>query len=120
MRGKSDHTRTRSLRASQTEAERILWQQLRARRLNGWKFRRQHRIGPYIVDFVCLPARLVLELDGSQHLQHVAYDSARTHYLARRGYAVQRFWNDDVFLRLNDVLNAIALALPSSHLASDG
>ena len=113
MRGKSDRTRTRSLRATQTEAERALWQRLRDRQLNGWKFRRQHRIGPYIVDFICLSAGLVLELDGSQHLMHSAYDLQRTHYLERRGYAVLRFWNDEVFLHLEDVMNAIMMKLQS-------
>ncbi len=68
MRSKQDHTRERQLRRNQTEAERILWERLRDRRLAGFKFRRQHRVGPYYADFVCTEARLIVEPDGSQHL----------------------------------------------------
>lgn len=78
MRGKQDHSRERSLRLDQTEAERMLWARLRSRRLQGFKFRRQHRIGPYIADFVCPECRLVIELDGSQHLDAVEHDAARS------------------------------------------
>jgi len=78
MRGKQDHSRERSLRRDQTEAERLLWQCLRKRDLLGHKFRRQHRIGPYYADFVCLSAWLVVELDGSQHLVRAEYDVTRS------------------------------------------
>jgi very-short-patch-repair endonuclease len=70
--------RARSLRANQTESERRLWGELRGRRLGGWKWRRQAPIGPFIVDFYCPAARLVVELDGSQHLDQTDYDERRT------------------------------------------
>ena len=108
MRGKQDRSRERELRRNQTEAERILWRQLRGRRLLGARFRRQHRVGPYFADFACPELWLVVELDGSQHLEQVAYDSTRSNYLAAVGYRVLRFWNDDVIARTEEVLDAIA------------
>ena len=121
MRGKQDHSRQHCLRRSLTEAELVLWQHLRGRRLFGWKFRRQHRIGAYFVDFVCLQTRLVIELDGSQHAERTAYDLARTKFLAEQGFRVLRYWNDAVFLRLDEVLDQITMAVnavecPSSAL----
>ncbi len=102
--------RARALRAAQTEVERRLWQRLRNRQLNGAKFRRQHPIGPYIADFFCLDARLVIELDGSQHgeesAQHV--DQRRTEYLENEGYRVLRFWNEEVMDNIDGVLEEIA------------
>ena len=115
MRGPQPHTRERGLRRLQTEAERKLWQHLRDRRLLGYKFRRQHRIVRFYADFVCLQARLVVELDGSQHLDQRAYDDARTHCLQQHGYRVLRVWNDDVLLRIDDALAAIAAALAAPH-----
>ena len=111
MRGKQDHSRERALRRDQTEAERHLWQFLRDRRLHGFKFRRQHRIGWYFADFVCTDHGLVVELDGSQHLDRVDADAVRTRVLAAMGYRVVRFWNDDVFLRTGAVLDAILATL---------
>ena len=121
MRGKQDHSRQHGLRRQQTEPERALWQQLRDRRLRGWKFRRQHRIGPHLVDFVCLQVRLIIELDGSQHAEQVEHDLARTRFLEQRGFRVLRYWNDAVFQRLNEILDEIANVLdindcPSSAL----
>ena len=110
MRGRQDHSRERELRRFQTDAERRLWQQLRSRRLLGHRFRRQHRIGPFYADFACPETWLVVELDGSQHLEAAADDAARTAYLQRRGYRVLRFWNDEVLQRMPDVLAAIAEA----------
>ena len=115
MRGRQTHTRERSLRRDQTDGERILWQHLRDRRLLGYKFRRQHRIGRFYPDFVCLQARLIIELDGSQHLERQAYDEARTRCLQQYGYRVIRLWNDDVLLRIDDALAAIAAALAAPH-----
>jgi very-short-patch-repair endonuclease len=89
MRGKQDHTRERSLRREQTESERVLWARLRDRCLAGFKFRRQHRIGPYFADFVCVAFHLVIELDGSQHLDQVDYDIVRSQFLQSQGYRVQ-------------------------------
>ena len=120
MRGKTNHARERRLRRDQTEAERVLWQHVRDRRLLGWKFRRQHRVGPYFADFTCTEGHLIVELDGSQHLDAVEHDAARTRFLETRGFRVLRFWNDDVLRETDAVLDAIAAALaphpPSGHL----
>jgi lysyl-tRNA synthetase class 2 len=118
MRGKQDHSRERALRHDQTDAERHLWQALRNRRLGGFRFRRQHRIGPYYADFACTEASLVVELDGSQHLQQHEHDALRTACLQQRGYRVLRFWNDDARLRTDEVLDAILGALRTPHPAS--
>ena len=100
-------SRARQLRARQTEAERKLWFLLRDRRLNGAKFRRQVPIGNYIVDFVCQEAKLIVELDGGQHADQVAYDTARTEWLAGVGYRVLRIWNNDLTENEEGVLTAI-------------
>jgi len=107
MRGHRDHTRERELRRASTEAEQRLWYLLRDRRLDGFKFRRQHRIGPYYVDFVCHRAQLVVEADGGQHATHASYDAARTHYLESRGLRVLRFWNHEVLGDTEAVLDAV-------------
>ena len=117
MRGPQPHLRERNLRRQQTEAERALWQHLRDRRLLGYKFRRQHRIDRFYPDFVCLQARLIIELDGSQHLDQRTYDEARTRCLQGLGYRVIRLWNDDVLLRIDDALAVIAAALVAPHPA---
>ena len=96
--------RARRLRNSATDAERHLWRYLRRENLAGYKFRRQYPIADYIVDFVCVSARLVVELDGGQHLQAAAYDTERTQVIESHGYHVLRFWNDDVLLRTEAVL----------------
>ncbi|KRE85532.1 DNA-cytosine methyltransferase [Rhodanobacter sp. Soil772] len=97
----------RRLRNDCTDAERRLWHSLRYRQLAGHKFRRQCPLAGYIADFVCVPARLVVELDGGQHLDALAYDRRRTEALQREGYRVLRFWNDDVLLRTEDVVAEI-------------
>ena len=86
----------RKLRREQTEAEARVWACLRNRRLNGYKFRRQVPIGPYVADFVCEATKTVVELDGSQHEDRRDYDAARTDYLEGKGYRVFRFWNSDL------------------------
>lgn len=111
MRGKQDHSRERNLRRAQTDAEARLWQYLRAGRLAGYKFRRQHRIESYFVDLVCTDARLIVEIDGGQHAERVAYDAARTAALEAAGYRAIRFWNDDVFARAEAVLAEILRTL---------
>jgi very-short-patch-repair endonuclease len=93
-----------------TEAERVLWLHLRQRRLGGFRFRRQHPVGPFVVDFMCVERRLVVEVDGSQHLQSVS-DQARDAWLKQRGFGVLRFWNHDVLERTAQVLEAILEAL---------
>jgi len=115
MRGKQDHSRERTLRREQTESERILWMRLRDRRLSGFKFRRQHKIGPYFADFACTEVGVVIELDGSQHLDQVGYDVVRPQFLQSQGYRVLRFWNDEVLLRMDDVLEEILRALRTPH-----
>ena len=104
-------TRARRLRNNSTDAERRLWYFLRNQQLAGHKFRRQYPLAGYIVDFVCVPARLMVELDGGQHLEAVAYDQQRTEALHGEGYRVLRFWNDDVLLRAEDVVAEIFRAL---------
>ena len=106
--------RARRLRRQSTDAERALWSQLRDRRLEGVRFRRQAPIGWYIADFVSHERKLIVELDGGQHAGRRAYDARRTRWLESRGYKVLRFWNDDVLLRLTSVLEAIAQELRES------
>jgi very-short-patch-repair endonuclease len=99
--------RAGDLRHNQTEAEAKLWSRLRAHRMAGVQFRRQHAIGNYIVDF-CSPRRkLIIELDGSQHLDQAEYDLERTQYLEAKGYRVLRFWNNDVMNNIEIILNTI-------------
>jgi very-short-patch-repair endonuclease len=99
--------RAGELRQNQTEAEAKLWSRLRAHRMAGVQFRRQHAIGNYIVDF-CSPRRkLVIELDGSQHLDQAEYDSERTKFLEAKGYRILRFWNNEVMNEIDAVLNVI-------------
>jgi adenine-specific DNA-methyltransferase len=76
-----------------------------------WKFRRQHPIGPFVVDFICAERRLIVELDGGQHVEHARYDEARTQWLCARGYAVRRYWNDDVIGDIEAVLEDILMHL---------
>ena len=88
--------RARNLRRRQTDAEARLWNALRDRGLGGWKWRRQVPFGAYYLDFLCEEARLVVELDGGQHAEQVAYDARRTDYLRSRGLRVLRFWNSTI------------------------
>ena len=101
--------RARILRSTMTDAERFLWRSLR-RRAFGRKFRRQEPIGPYIVDFVCFERRVVLELDGGQHLESDA-DRIRDRWLEGQGFRVLRFWNHEVLGNVEGVLRAIAVAI---------
>ena len=97
----------RELRKNQTEAEQKLWQAIRLKQINGIKFRRQHAIGPYIVDFCSLSQNLIIELDGSQHLEQKEYDMQRTDFLQSKGFRVLRFWNNDVMNDLEGVIQKI-------------
>ncbi len=99
------------LRKDPTPAERKLWAYLRGNKLKGVNFRRQHAIGNFIVDFVSVKKKLVIELDGSQHLEQAEYDVERTKYLELQGYKVIRFWNNDVMKDINGVLRAIELVV---------
>jgi len=84
---------------------------LRDRQFRGYKFRRQHPIPPYIADFVCVEAGLIIEIDGSQHLAEEARDAVRARYLERLGYRTVRYWDNDVLLKTSEVLEAILLEL---------
>jgi len=106
----------KGMRKHQSDAERALWQKLRAQRLLGYKFRRQVVIEPYIVDFVCLEAKLIIEADGGQHVEQPSYDEQRTAYLEGLGYRVLRFWNHEILNELESVLNQIADVLIRSPL----
>ena len=103
----------RRLRKTQTDAERSLWQRLRNRSLAGCKFRRQHPVGPYICDFVCIDRQLVVELDGGQHATQVKQDADRTAYLNAQGFRVIRFWNHEVLTQREAVLERILSCLLS-------
>jgi very-short-patch-repair endonuclease len=106
-------TRARALRCDLTDAERIIWNELRAHRLNGAGFRRQTPVGPYVVDFICHEAKLVIELDGGQHFEaeHLAKDARRDAFLAGKGLRVLRFNNYDVMTNRSGVLQTIAAVL---------
>lgn len=97
----------RALRRHGTDAEKVLWDRLRNRQLEGRKFRRQQVMGIYIADFLCLDPKLVIELDGGQHAERTEQDAQRTRYLQRLGYQVLRFWNHEVLREPEVVLEAI-------------
>jgi very-short-patch-repair endonuclease len=103
--------RARELRASSTDAERLLWLKLRDRRIMGAKFRRQVPFPPYTVDFCCFEAKLIVEVDGSQHAERMKQDAARTRRLEGDGFTVIRFWNNDVLTNTDGVLEAILTEL---------
>ena len=97
----------RELRKEATRHERLLWQHLRARRLGGHRFRRQYPIAGHIADFACVEARVVIELDGSQHLEAMMYDAWRTKRIETNGYRVLRFWNNALVDQRSAVLEMI-------------
>ncbi|HLG89382.1 MAG TPA: endonuclease domain-containing protein [Alphaproteobacteria bacterium] len=100
--------RVRDLRVNATPAERTLWRYLRIKQVHQVRFRRQFPIGPFIADFVCLKAKLIVEVDGGQHDANVAYDENRTKWLESQGFEVIRFWNNDVLESTEGVVNEIA------------
>ncbi len=105
---RTDRTeRARELRKSSPAPERVLWGHLRGGRLEGYKFRRQQPLGSFIVDFVCLEMRLVVELDGGQHSEHADEDSRRDEWLREQGFEVLRFWNNEVTHELDGVKTRI-------------
>lgn len=104
------YARARLLRKDPTPAESKLWAYLRGDKL-GVNFRRQHAIGKYIPDFVCIQKKLIVELDGSQHLEQAEYDEERTRSLNSLGYRVVRFWNGDVMNDIDGVILAVLQAL---------
>ena len=105
--GGMDKTKARELRKNLTEAERTLWRYLRLRQFDGNKFRRQQPIGKYIVDFVCLEKKLIVEVDGGQHSEQVVYDSERNEWLERQGFRILRFWNNQVLKEIDAVKERI-------------
>jgi very-short-patch-repair endonuclease len=106
-------SRARNLRRRQTDAERKLWQTLRATRIAGAKFRRQEPIGAFIADFCCLDPKLIVELDGGQHGEQRVTDARRTELLERCGYWVLRFWNNEVLANVDGVLQRIEATVAS-------
>ena len=113
--------RARQLRKTMTEAEQALWAKLRRRQVHGHKFRRQHPLGGYIVDFVCLDKKLVVEVDGGQHDEQHDEDVRRTRWLEQRGFQVMRFWNHQVLTELDTVVEMIAgAASPPTRPACGG
>ena len=110
----------RRLRRDQTPAEIRLWFRLRGRRLQQYKFVRQHAIGPFTVDCLCRKAKLVIEVDGATHSDDRAgeYDARRTEYIESQGYRVLRIQNDDIYRRFDDVMDMILFAL-ADHLPPD-
>jgi very-short-patch-repair endonuclease len=102
--------RAKEMRANPTQAERRLWTLLRAKRFSGYKFKRQLVIEPYIVDFVCLERRLIVEADGSQHAESSS-DLRRDAYLAAQGFRILRFWNNEIMADEEAVAATISSAL---------
>ena len=105
----------RNLRKSSTDAERVLWFNLRNRRLGGYKFRRQYKIGPFIVDFACIEKKLIIEVDGGQHAEIIVKDIKRIEFLHKQGYTVLRFWNNEVFKETESVLEVILSRLTEAE-----
>jgi very-short-patch-repair endonuclease len=106
---------SRRLRREQTDAESKLWARLRDRQLYNAKFRRQHAIGPFIADFCCVERGLVIELDGGQHATQSQADQRRSAYLERSGYRVLRFWDNEVLVNMEAVLERIFRVLKDSR-----
>jgi primosomal protein N' (replication factor Y) len=111
--GRSMTRRSQQLRRNMTDAECAIWQKLRHDQL-GRRFRRQHPIPPYIADFACVEAKLIVEADGGQHAD--SSDQERDQYLQKQGWRILRFWNNDVLQNRTGVLQAIAAALAEQDL----
>ena len=120
MKNRLTLQRAKALRMQPTDAEQKLWFHLRASRFGDVKFKRQKPIGPYVVDFVAVNEKLVIELDGGQHQERMAHDQARTRYLENRGYRVLRFWNNQFLLETEAVLERIRQCLSPLPLAGEG
>ena len=106
--------RARVMRHGATDAEKRLWSMLRDRRCGGAKFRRQAPVGPFIVDFLCVAERLIVEADGGQHAES-EYDASRDAYLRANGFRVLRFWNNEILSQTEGVRAAIETALGTPH-----
>jgi very-short-patch-repair endonuclease len=97
----------RNLRKHSTDAERLLWRHLKAKQIDGLKFRRQEQVGRFIVDFVCYEKALIIEADGGQHALEREKDDERTHWLNAQGYKVLRFWNHEILTNIEGVLAVV-------------
>src|SRR5262245_8219905 len=104
---KASTVKARKLRRNLTDAERFLWRHLRLRQLNGHRFLRQRPVGPYVLDFVCVEKRLVIEVDGGQHNDPNSHDRQRDEWLRKQGFVILRFWNDEVLKQIGPVKEAI-------------
>jgi len=111
-------SRARALRNNPTDVEKLLWRQLRMWQLDGYKFRRQQPLGNFIVDFVCLDKRLIVELDGGQHAERSDDDANRDAWLSKQGFTVLRFWNNDVLKNVTTVTERIFETLKNSPFLS--
>ena len=110
--------RAAELRRNQTEAEARLWAYLRAHQVNGVHFRRQHAIGNFVVDFCAPRKKLIIEVDGGQHLEQEEYDTERTRFLESLGYTVLRFWNNDIMTDIEGVIRVILVTLDGGDISS--
>jgi very-short-patch-repair endonuclease len=120
-RDKAQRDFARTLRNEPTPAEKRLWHFLRVQKLSGYKFRRQAAIGPYVVDFVCFSPKLIIELDGPQHLEPTAveHDMQRTDWLSARGFHILRFRNQELDENMHAVVHAIEVALAKLQANAD-
>ena len=118
--GGMSRAHARALRKNSTEAERALWKHIRLRQMDGHKFRRQQSLGQYIVDFICLEKKLIVEIDGGQHAWQIALDSERTAWLEAQGFRVLRFWNHHVLADIEAVKEVIWGALSRNSLPPPG
>ncbi len=105
------HQLQRTLRKNPTEAERARWREIRGKQIQNYKFRRQHIHENFILDFVCIEAKLIIEVDGGQHADHHEHDQKRTAQLEQAGFTVLRFWNNEVLQEMESVKQVIFLAL---------
>jgi len=103
--------KARTLRSNLTDAEQFIWRRHRHRQIEDHKFRRQRPVGPYIVDFVCLEVKLIIEVDGGQHSDNKTYDTVRDQWLEEKGYRVLRFWNNEVWSNIAGVMEVIRCAV---------
>jgi very-short-patch-repair endonuclease len=110
----------RQLRKNSTDAESLIWNNLRNRSLEGVKFRRQQSFGPYIVDFIAVEKKLVVELDGGQHVTNKALDEDRDQYIETEGYRILRFWNNEVLENTEGVLERIRQEILKGYPLSPG
>ena len=102
----------KNLRVNSTDTEKYLWKYLRGRQLEGIKFRRQHSVGKYIVDFINLESKIIIEVDGGQHLENKK-DKLRDRWLEEQGYEVLRFWDNEVLKNIEGVMESIRMKLCS-------